>query len=61
MVLSKKLCDWVLHTKELDRNMEQAFTVILRQADMYLRAKLEAIPSWDTMRKAYDLMILSRN
>ena len=47
---------WVFRVEKLEGNMERAFTVILGQATPYLRAKLEALITWDAMRKAHDLM-----
>jgi hypothetical protein len=56
MVLSKRVSAWVFRVEKLEGNMERAFTVILGQSTPYLRAKLEALVTWDAMRKGHDLM-----
>ena len=60
MVLSKRVSAWVFRVENLEGDMERAFTVILSQATPYLRAKLESLLTWDTMRKAHDLMGLMK-
>jgi hypothetical protein len=42
----------------LDSNMEKACTVIIGQCTSHLQSKLEALPSWLTIKKTHDPMSL---